>query len=242
MNKVRNLSVDELKQEQIHLINDIYALAKSKGLSNDDIEPIPDGVNDLEAYVKSNPRVMWVLKEPYDNFKTDGTPCDGGWNLFDAFDKDDAWTNRSWQPIIYVLKGIFDKLLSWDDMDWIRDDKTMTELLKRIAYINVSKMPGMTSTDGNKILEDYQIWKDILLHQINTYAPDVIYFGNTFNYFKADLVGVEAEPDDSIFADGMNVVDIYHKDGITLCDTYHPNQKTVLRKNYIDSLIQAAGK
>jgi len=70
MNKVRYLSVDELKQEQIHVINEIYALAKSKGLSNDDVEPIPDGVNDVEAYVKSEPRVMWVLKEPYDNVKS----------------------------------------------------------------------------------------------------------------------------------------------------------------------------
>jgi len=127
-------------------------------------------------------------------------------------------------------------------MDWIRDDKTMTELLKRIAYINISKMPGLTNSNRNEIRKEYKIWKSILLRQINIYAPDIIYFGSTFDYFKADLVGYKAKPDDSIFVDGMDVVDIYHKDGITLCDTYHPNQKTVLRKNYIDSLIQAAGK
>ena len=87
------LSVEVLKKEQEKIIQDIYALAQSNGLSNDNIEPIADGVNDIEAYLDSHPRVMWVLKEPYDDFTKENSPWGGGWNICDVFNEDYAWKN-----------------------------------------------------------------------------------------------------------------------------------------------------
>ena len=102
-------TAEALCRAQQQLIDEIYAHARRLGLSNDELWPIPDGIyvpepkagteaadlSTLEAYL-SGTRVMWVLKEPYD--ETEGnSPSGGGWNLFGAFDNDDAWANRTWQ-------------------------------------------------------------------------------------------------------------------------------------------------
>jgi hypothetical protein len=42
--------------------------------------PIHDGVADLEGYLASSPRIMWILKEPYDDFNENGEPVGGGWS------------------------------------------------------------------------------------------------------------------------------------------------------------------
>ena len=43
------------------------------------VEPIYDGVVDAEAYLATQPKVLWILKEPYDDFDAEGMPEGGGW-------------------------------------------------------------------------------------------------------------------------------------------------------------------
>ena len=43
-------------------------LTKQKPL----LMPIYDGVADLKAYLASTPKIMWILKEPYDDFTANG--------------------------------------------------------------------------------------------------------------------------------------------------------------------------
>ena len=175
---------------------------------------------------------MWVLKEPYDETEG-GTPSGGGWNLFGAFDNDDAWTNRTWQSIIYAMHGLFARK-HWQEMDWIRDDKQMAQVLKRIAYINISKMPALTQTDDGQLQELYERWRPILLRQIEVYDPQVIVFGNTFRYFKNDLAPGAAQPD-QVYSD--HAFHTYVRGGRLLIDAYHPNQRVLPRGEYVDSLI-----
>ena len=51
--------------------------AKELGISTDDLWPLPDGVFNIEGYCQSSPRIMWILKQPYDDMK-DGKPYGGG--------------------------------------------------------------------------------------------------------------------------------------------------------------------
>jgi len=44
-----------------------------------DISPICDGIINIEQYLKSKYKILWILKEPYDEFDKDGKPCGGGW-------------------------------------------------------------------------------------------------------------------------------------------------------------------
>ena len=228
------MTITELEQAQAEITEEIYSFAERVGLSNDNIEPIPDGVYSAEKYLLAPTQIMWILKEPYDDFDEDGEPYGGGWNLFEAFDNDDAWSSRTWQPMIYSMYGLFNNQ-KWEDMDWISDDKSMTDVLKQIAYINISKIPASTATNDNSLWDKYNLWKDILSKQIAIYAPKIIIFGNTFRYFKDDLVGADTNPKKSI----EGIVDLYENGGVKYLDTYHPNQKMVERGAYVDSIIEA---
>lgn len=228
------MTITELEQAQAEIIEEIYSFAERVGLSNDNIEPIPDGVYSAEKYLLAPTQIMWILKEPYDDFDENGEPYGGGWNLFGAFDNDDAWSSRTWQPMIYSMYGLFNNQ-KWEDMDWISDDKSMANVLKQIAYINISKIPASTATNDNSLWDKYNLWKDILSKQIAIYAPKIIIFGNTFRYFKDDLVGADTNPKKSI----EGIVDLYENGGVKYLDTYHPNQKMVERGAYVDSIIEA---
>lgn len=228
------MTITELEQAQAEIIEEIYSFAERVGLSNDNIEPIPDGVYSAEKYLLAPTQIMWILKEPYDDFDENGEPYGGGWNLFGAFDYDDAWSSRTWQPMIYSMYGLFNNQ-KWEDMDWISDDKSMANVLKQIAYINISKIPASTATNDNSLWDKYNLWKDILSKQIAIYAPKIIIFGNTFRYFKDDLVGADTNPKKSI----EGIVDLYENGGVKYLDTYHPNQKMVERGAYVDSIIEA---
>ena len=119
-------------------------------------------------------------------------------------------------------------------MDWIRDDKQMAQVLKRIAYINISKMPALTQTDDGQLQELYERWRPILLRQIKVYDPQVIVFGNTFRYFKNDLAAAAGQPD-QVYGD--HAFHTYVRGGRLLIDAYHPNQRVLPRGEYVDSLI-----
>ena len=227
------MTIEELKKAQAEIENQIMQCAISNNLTTSELEPIPDGIYDAKKYLSSSPRIMWILKEPYDDLNSAGRPCGGGWSLYEAYDNEDAWKNPTWQPMIYTSYGILNKL-KWEDMNYIRDDKSMVDVLKQIAYINISKMPALKISNDSDLYTYYNIWRLILLNQIKVYDPQIIVFGNTFKFFKDDLIGNSVEPIKKI--DG--VVHIYKRENTLLFDAYHPNQKIIDRGLYVNSIIE----
>ena len=205
-------------QETLHC--DIESLAKIKGLTSDVLAPIYDGVSDVEAYIKSSPKIMWILKEPYDNFDEEGNPIGGNYILMD-----DLKINRDFplekplpltdRRVIYATYGIFTGY-EYDDMGWYYDPETYKYLFQ-IAYINLSKMPGGKKS-GNMTTK-FQTWRDIVIKQINLYNPDVIIFGGTFQYLKEDL-GIDNTYLVHTEADWK--LNIYNQNNTLFVDTYHP--------------------
>lgn len=231
------MNAKELETAQEAIEKKIYDIAKANGLVNDDVDPITDGFYDAAKYLDSEKHILWVMKEPYDEVEAE-KPYGGGWNLArDCFAKDDAWSNRSWQPIIYSMYGLkYGKL--WDDMDWIRDDKSMANILQEIAYINVSKIPNMPHSNDGYISECYERWKSILFEQISVYNPDVIIFAGTFKHFKKDLLPDLAGKGDISF-ENTKAGESYKWKGKILLDVYHPNNRTICREVYVNSIIEA---
>ncbi len=94
------------KQEQAKVLvqalqtlrQEIVKHAQEQRLSNSSVAPITDGVADVAAYL-DGPKVMWILKEPYDDVDSQGTSCGGGWDISSAFRNADAWANPTWKPI-----------------------------------------------------------------------------------------------------------------------------------------------
>ena len=223
------------KQEAIH--RKIREHAVEVGLFREgDFEPIYDGIyiKDAGRYLNSNVRVMWVLKEAYDDEYDDGEPCGGGWNYFDCLEPNQApWKIRTWRNMIYASYGIIHNV-TMDNMNGL-DLEDLSDVLLEIACINLSKMPGHTTTEASLLAGYYETWKDILNEQIALYNPQVVIFGNTFPYFKDDLLNsgkVEHTPKDDISQ-------VYIKDGVKYIDAYHP-QSRISRAKYVDSIINNA--
>ena len=138
---------------------------------------------------------------------------------------------------MYVLRALAEDN-NWDDVPWIRDDREKyVEFLRSCAYINVNKMPaGKTSGD---LSEKFEIWSDVINAQILGYAPDVIIFGNTFPYFKNQCYVKESKRFNGVQgATGVYVTKIGEKPTL-LIDAYHPNQKTLSREVYVDSILES---
>lgn len=210
--------IEAMTLAQGALRSEIDELADSKGLWTEDVGPIRDGVADIEAYQQSSPKVMWVLKEPYDDFKEDGSPYGGDYTLMEDLKKNRnaqlGTMPLTIQRVIYTTYGIFTDY-EYDDMGWYYEPETYKYLFQ-IAYINLSKMPG--GTKSGSMTTKYQIWRDIVLKQFDLYKPDVMIFGHTFQDVKDDL-GVRDE--DRILT-GNGWVDIYRKDNRLYVDAYHP--------------------
>jgi len=229
----KNMKETELKAAQDAISEAIYAHAKELGF---DKEPITDGVCDIEGYLKSNPKVMWILKEPNGQL-ANGELEDGGWSIVEESFKNDiegVAKIKSWQPIIYVMHGYLNEQM-YNDMDYIRDKIDMAKVLQKIAYINVSKMPGYRSSYDNNIEYCYTQWKPILERQIETYAPDVIIFGKTFEHFRSHFEKQGLEKIDNF----PGWIDVYKSCNHILFDAYHPARKG---QEYIDTLIEALNK
>ena len=239
MEKLEPLSPDKIRSGQELINSKIFERAEKLELSNDDLEPLPDGVYNIEGYCKSSPRIMWILKQPYDDMK-EGKPSGGGWEVYGAFNNDDAFKITTWQPIIYSLFGIRNhKLYGDSDVPYIRDDKSMVDLLKDIAYINIDKMPGSRPPSDAELAEAYELWKDIVEEQICLYDPQVICFANTMWLFKKDWGIDEHTKHESIPLGNDKNMFVYRKDGRLCLDTYHPAQRVVARESYVDAIIKA---
>ena len=113
----KNMTPTCLQTAQEAMTQRIYAYAREMKLSSDvlshelcmngdTIDAIPDGVYSAERYLKARKRIMWVLKEPYDEISELGYPCGGGWQVSEAFDAPGAWKNPTWQSMIYATYGI----------------------------------------------------------------------------------------------------------------------------------------
>ena len=67
----KKLSPEDIRKGQEKIKEEIYARAKVQGISTDDLWPLPDGVFNIEGYCQSSPRIMWILKQPYDDSQKD---------------------------------------------------------------------------------------------------------------------------------------------------------------------------
>lgn len=232
------MNAQELKKAQQEITDAVYAHAIELGYDKNVIEPITDGVCDFEGYLKSNPKVMWILKEPNGQF-SDGEIEGGGWSIVEHSFRNDlegVAKQPTWQKIIYVMYGYLNGC-KYEDMDYIRDNQEMAKVMQSIAYINVSKMPGQRKSNPDNIEWCYQQWKPILQKQIETYAPNVIIFGNTFEHFRGDFETKGLEQLEGC----PGWIDLYKSEGRLMFAAYHPLQRGG-DKEYIDTLIDTLNK
>lgn len=161
----------ELLKEQCEKINDIFAQLSAKQIT------VTDGVIDIDRYFDAKPRILWILKE---------ANSEESWSYLDAF-RDAAWLNKcnglsSIRRVIYTSYGILNGInKTWSEFPWSNESQSQDALLG-IAYINIKKSPGESTSNPQELTDAYQTYRELLKLQIDTYDADVIIFGNTMNY------------------------------------------------------------
>lgn len=237
------MTVEELEKKQKEMHETIYNHAHSLGLIKQKpfLEPIYDGVSDIQGYLSSSPKIMWILKEPYNEFTASGNPKGGAWSFTDHFKNQDVWQDEDMWKLMIQINFAIRNNLKWKELDFIADNPKMAEELKKTAYINLSKMPGPTVSPDEHLWECYNNWKEIILEQIKLYSPNIIIFGYTFKFLKEDLQ-IADKPIPTV--SGQWNTDAYKKDGIIFIDAYHPSRKGGENgsHDYVTSIINAVKK
>lgn len=201
-------------------------------------EVISDGIVCPEIYVATSPRILWILKEPYDNGDSYGDARDGGWSLtYHCMNQktDETARNRAFQPICYIDYGIRNKIYDWNEMPWLRDCIEIRTTLKNIAYINVSKLPGLKVSPWTRISAAYEKYRRLILDQIKTYNPNIIFACNPHaNLLLRDFGFLESQ-----WKWFHSAASVQISQGQRLVWVGHPSSR-VKRATYVNDAIKAA--
>lgn len=235
---------NELKKQQDILHERIRQYAEEKHLTREKpvLKPICDGVTDIPAYIKSSPRIMWILKEAYGDYTASGKITGGGWSFSKKFREKDFLKDFDMWKIMIQINFAIRNNKEWKEIDYIENQPKMIKELRNIAYININKMPGKSESNDKDLFDNYKLWKDIIDKQINLYEPDLIIFGKTFQFFKDDFFHITEKPIRTV--SGKWYSELYKKDGKILIDAFHPSRKggEDTSYNYVNSIINAYKK
>lgn len=191
--------------------------------------PIFDGIVNEEEYQNSEVKIMWILKD------ANSTGEDDSYDLRDAINnlKTEYGIRKGWgktfSKIIYVSEGILNKT-KWDDIPFPKNKPEIVDILKQIAYVNIKKVGGGSQSVKSELQEHFEKSKQLLINQIDEFNPDVVIFGNTYQFFEKEL--------------GLNQMNIFGtchataKKNRIYIDAYHPNVR-INGKDYFEDIIKA---
>ncbi|MDE6410215.1 MAG: hypothetical protein K2K81_08250 [Muribaculaceae bacterium] len=229
----KDKEISQLHDFQKRMHSRIEEYAKEKELADSDCKSILDGVADIPGYATSSPKVMWVLKEAWGKEDENGKITGGGYKIWECWEPK-KFNTPTWLPMIYTLYGIRQGENRVEYRDMPKADESMVELLKQSAYVNLNKMPGKTIS-GN-MREKYNLWREIILEQIEAYNPDIIIFGGTFDTMKEDL---RLTTDQPIIKTPTEEIAHFYRDrkGRLLVNAMHPAQHHISWDYYIDEIV-----
>ena len=193
------IEIKDLEKKQETIEQEICRIAEENNLSNKNIEPIYDGVGDLEQFLLSPLNTSVILKEPYEKIDDLRNPSGGGYSLVrDSFMKNTKWILPTYQRIIYIMYGVKNNLY-WKTMDYIRDNPDMGKVLRELPWINLSKMPYQPQSKTKKVESEYNnFWKQIVKSQLDLYNSKILLFGGTFNICRNDFISNDVHPMETI--------------------------------------------
>lgn len=191
--------------------------------------PITDGVVDIDRYLASSPKILWILKEPYDDLT--GAAC-GGWSVTeDVLAAGKFGNKRPFAPIAYVTYSVFNNFLKYTELNYVTNDPKVGESVKNIAYINVNKMPGKSASDPAAIAAYYQRNRKLINKQITTINPDIVIAGNILHLFYEDF-GLTRQDLQS-----AGTAEFCERNGRLYINAYHPSYWACDEATYVNDLV-----
>jgi hypothetical protein len=182
-----------------------------------------DGIINAEFYKNSALKILWILKE----VNHDGDISD--WDMTEILQdiKTDKGMEKGWEktfgPIVYTTYGIL-KNKMWDEIPYYSDKPEIIDILKEIAYINVKKTSGNSTTHFSTLESAYKENKTLLFGQINKINPSIIIYGGTYYLFENDI------------EENVKNKNIKH------IDAYHPAQRQITHEKYFNQIVEEVNR
>jgi hypothetical protein len=144
--------------------------------------PVVDGVLDIEKYLEAKYKILWLLREPHDEWvtvKETGQRRNGGWNLAKGY------SELKLEDINKKVRLVARRIMEATYRILPETQKPL-EAFKSVACINIKKIPGGRYSIQKEIKQAYNEHKDLLKEQIEAYNPDIVICGNTLPYLSMD--------------------------------------------------------
>ncbi|GEM_PF-585888 len=233
--------------------NIIYENIKTQIVSNKGEYPLLDGIIDLKKYVSSKYKILWILREPIDNWRIDTNTKEniiGGWNLSkDLYSKStfdticsNVTTRRELLIDYAILYNIIHKeseLHKYTILKTNDEKEKALECFKSTAVINIKKIPGKKLSIKKEINNAFYKYKNIILEQISLYNPDIVICGNTLQYFEDYLDFRKGDK----FPTGIKGHNYFCLKNRIYINIYHPSNKpfknTKYEHKYIHCVVSA---
>lgn len=202
------------------------------------IEPhkfVYDGIVSIDDYLKAPIKILWILKEPNSD---ENSLTDFREHIKTLRQENNIWDGwaPTFNPISYSVYGILNNKLMKDIPCINGNAEEILKEMKSIAFINVKKFAGGSVAKNNVIDEFYQSYKELLHEQIKLINPDVLIFGNTFDFFDKNFFlsfGMEEKIKKEMS------ISVYKYGAKLFISTYHPNQRKIIHDTYCNSIIKS---
>jgi hypothetical protein len=195
------MTVDELEKADETITKEIKEQGKKYGIPRNNL--LWDGVVSAKEYLDPHNKykIMWMLKETTEDpgtgdYKQGSEPEDPKKRekAKEEMKKILGLKKENGKPKYSTLHGMIYMTYSLlNNKEYKEINKPVTDLemsgvLKKIAWVNVSKeCKGNKETKEYKLKIFYERWKEILIKQIKTYSPDILIFGGTYGLFKEEF-------------------------------------------------------
>ncbi len=193
---------------------------------------IYDGIADVENYLSHKYKILFLLKESYE------TKGCYKWQVGKIYNQNNIRKFPTLKRVGYIIHGIRYNL----SYELIKktNNLQLANSIESIAWININKIAAKSHSKRN-LTNIYNIWKDIILYQFNTYAPNIIICGNTLQYIKKDL---EVQNENKLELSSKFIKSVYLSGNRLFIQTVHPGLRlnTENEKIFIESIIQLVKK
>ncbi len=168
---------------------------------------IEDGIIDPERWSKSKIKVLFILREAY---QEEGET--GGFNLVENLRKEeDKKKGKSTWRNLAKWAALLSENITWDEKkDLPKDWSKYQEAFLSTALINVKKSGGNKTTVIEEIIKIAKDEKDLLNRQIEIINPDIICCCGVFGSVKILWPDIEQIGHRLYKTDKYKIIDFWH--------------------------------
>lgn len=223
---------------EINDANEFYEFQKKldEKIRQIDETAFVDGIINFEKYSSSPLKILWILKEP--------NSTEGGLNwreeigLLPTYNGNLGAYEKTFANIVYISHGLINRK-RWKEINWIQDEPEIVNSLEEIAFININKTPGGSSSNDSFLEQQYQNhYKDIIKEQIISFKPNVIIGGYTIQFLIEDLKEIYPSLKYEKFVQSSNLgISVSEEDNLIVFNARHSQNRSTSREIYCSDII-----